>query len=126
MGRPTIFNKGPLSAAERQRRRRKRLRREKKAAEKAAHFAAVRRERDAQHAEWEQRIAAGAEYGSRITWNDTGPVVPPTREEVADDIAAQVVLALAEFDDVTLDDVIAALDRLRAPEHDTEHQGRLL
>ena len=36
---------------------------------------------------------------------------PPTREEVADDIAAQVVLALAEFDDVTLDDVIAALIR---------------
>jgi hypothetical protein len=44
-------------------------------------------------------------------------LVPPTVEEIADDIAGQVVLALAELDDITLNDVIAALDRLRALEH---------
>ena len=43
MGRPTLFKKGPLSPAERQRRRRKRLRREAKAAEREAKQAENRR-----------------------------------------------------------------------------------
>jgi hypothetical protein len=102
MGRPPIRKKGAFTAAERQQRRRVKLRRarlEQEVEAKKAERAADWRTRDV-----ERRAELDA-------WRRTQPPPEPPLDHPADELAAQVLDMLATEGNVTLDELIAAINR---------------
>jgi hypothetical protein len=102
MGRPPIRKKGAFTAAERQQRRRARLRREKRERE-------VEAKKEQAAATWardEPRRRAELE-----AWRRTQPPGEPPLADPADELAAQILDALATEQDVDLDALVDALYR---------------
>ena len=97
MGRPPIGKKA-MTAAERQRRRRARLKREAKQAARRAKSPYVTLPAPV------LRFGPGADFTLE-------PERPPSREELADEIARQVAEALREVPGLMIEDVKAAIVR---------------
>jgi len=120
IGRPTIFKKGPLTAAERQRRHRRKLHREQRAAEVLA-----TRERNRQrylaHHTPQQQAQRDAETKVWLMWRDEwlnmrGRAAVLPNAGVAYELARQIAEYLIECaPGVTIDDVRAAIERRFGP-----------
>jgi hypothetical protein len=120
IGRPTIFKKGPLSAAERQRRHRRKLHREQRAAEVLAkqelnhqrYLAYLTSPRKAQRDAEAKRQAMW--YGEWLNLRGHAAVLP--NAGAADEMARQIAeYLIACAPGVTISDVRAAIDRRFGP-----------
>lgn len=121
MGRPTIFKKGPLTPAERQRRHRKKLRKEKRAAEVIATRERNRARFDdpeRQSRITERRAADVAAHNAKMEKWTALYWQPPLSDAngPADELARQIAEFMAEcHGDITITDVRAAIDRRFGP-----------
>jgi len=113
MGRPTVFKKGAMSAAQRQRRHRAKVRREKKAAE----VQAMRERRaPAQTARWDrfylkQRDELRLYWLWRPDWlNMQGRLDELPNASISDDLVRQLAEAMLP-DRISIADIRRALDR---------------
>lgn len=115
MGRPTIFKKGAMTAAERQRRRRVKLRKLRREEEQAASRERVeamfsdpeylRRKAEA------DRVSAERAEAERQAWVACYGRDPlPGATGAADELARQIDEFLAENSTITIADVRAAID----------------
>jgi hypothetical protein len=95
MGRPPIRKKGAMTAAERQRRHRRKLRAERRAAEIETKRAA--------------NSARAAE--PRPPWTQALSIVVPGLPAPADELARQIEEYLKEVPEISIDDVLAAINK---------------
>jgi hypothetical protein len=117
MGRPTVYKKGAMTDAERQRRRRKRLKREAKEVERLAIVEANREKRVHRArnplAQWrDAAISAQLENSmlqARLRLYEQVPLHDASG--AADELARQIAEYMQEKPGMTIDDVRAAIDR---------------
>jgi hypothetical protein len=120
MGRPTIFKKGALTAAERQKRHRIKLRKQRREDEAAASRERSYAQTYAQQTDPEyQRRLAEARKAFAEDWEAKqqerleryGPDPLPEANSPADELARQIAEWLVENPEVAIADVRTALDR---------------
>jgi hypothetical protein len=120
VGRPTIFKKGPLTAAERQRRHRRKLHREQRAAEVQV-IRERNRQRSLAYQTSPQKALRDAETKRALAWRDEwlnmrGQAAVLPNGGPADELARQIAEYLIECaPGVTISDIRAAIDRRFGP-----------
>ncbi|MBO0735251.1 MAG: hypothetical protein J2P48_01575 [Alphaproteobacteria bacterium] len=112
MGRPTLYKRGAMTPAERQRRHRKKLSREKRAAE-VLHKQELNNAEGPTPKQLELETEQRELEEKRQELARQNPALPNATP--ADELARQIGEYLTECPEITIDDVRAAIDRRFGP-----------